>query len=95
MQEEFDPTRINAVLLLTDGRNEDPGSIDLDALLSDLTSRNEGTSSRPVRIFTIAYGEDADQGTLERIAEATNGASYNATDPTTIDRVFTAVVSNF
>jgi Ca-activated chloride channel family protein len=95
MQDEFDPTRINAVLLLTDGRNEDPGSNDLNSLLRDLNSRNEGSSSRPVRIFTIAYGDDADQGTLERIAEATNGAAYTATDPTTIDRVFIAVVSNF
>ena len=32
---------------------------------------------------------------LRTIAEATNSAVYNATDPKTISRVFTAVVSNF
>ena len=29
------------------------------------------------------------------MAEATNGASYDASDPKSITKVFTAVVSNF
>jgi Ca-activated chloride channel family protein len=48
-----------------------------------------------VRIFPIAFSGDADLQTLSDIAEATDAAAYDATDPTTIDRVFTAVVSNF
>jgi Ca-activated chloride channel family protein len=32
---------------------------------------------------------------LRRIAEATNAAAYDASDPTTINKVFTNVVSNF
>ncbi len=48
-----------------------------------------------MRVFTIGYGADADLATLRAIAEASNAALYNATDPTTIDKVFTAVVSNF
>jgi Ca-activated chloride channel family protein len=48
-----------------------------------------------VRVFTIAYGADADPQVLERIAEASAGAAYDATDPTSIDRVLTAVISNF
>jgi Ca-activated chloride channel family protein len=91
----FDPTRINAVLLLTDGRNEDPRNDDVNALLRTLRAGSEGQSTRPVRIFPIAYGKDADIATLRRIAEATSAAVYDASDPTTIDKVFTAVVSNF
>jgi Ca-activated chloride channel family protein len=83
------------VVLLTDGKNEDPADNNLDALLNDLRAGNEGQSSRPVRIFPIAYGKDADLGTLRRIAEATNAAAYDATNPTTISSVLTAVVSNF
>jgi Ca-activated chloride channel family protein len=90
----FDPGRINAVVLLTDGRNEDDRNNDLQALLRTLRSRNEG-NERPVRIFPIAYGADADLGTLQRIAESTNAAVYNASDPKTIEKVFLAVVSNF
>jgi Ca-activated chloride channel family protein len=48
-----------------------------------------------VRIFTIAYGNDADEATLKRIAESTNAAAYSAVDPATIVNVFNAVVSNF
>ena len=90
----FDPGRINAVVLLTDGRNEDDRNTDLQALLRTLRSRNEG-NERPVRVFPIAYGGDADLGTLQRIAESTNAAVYNASDPKTIEKVFLAVVSNF
>ena len=95
MKKGYDGTRINAVVLLTDGRNEDPRNDDLEATLKTLRAGSEGTSSSPVRIFTIAYGQDADAGTLRRIAEATDAATYDAADASTIDRVFTAVISNF
>ena len=95
----FDPTRINAVVLLSDGVNDD-GDLDddeeqLEQLLQTLRAGSEGQDTRPVRVFTIAYGGDADKTTLRRMAEATNAASYDASDPASITRVFTAVVSNF
>src|SRR5918996_6207745 len=40
--ETFDAQRINAVLLLTDGQNEDERNDDLDGLLRTLRGRNEG-----------------------------------------------------
>ena len=95
LKESFDAARINAVLLLTDGRNEDPRNDDLDGTLRVLRAGSEGTSASPVRLFTIAYGEDSDLAVLRQMAEATNAAVYDASDPTTINRVFTAVVSNF
>jgi Ca-activated chloride channel family protein len=82
---------INAVVLLTDGRNEDNG-ISLDNLLGQLRTE-EG--ARSVRLFTIGYGEDADLDTLRRISQTTNAAAYDSSDPTSIDQIFTAVVSNF
>ena len=94
LTEAYDPSKINALVLLTDGRNEDVNT-DLEGLIAELTAGSEGVQSRPVRVFTIAYGEDADLGTLRRIAEATNAAAYDASDPTSIDQVFTSVISNF
>jgi Ca-activated chloride channel family protein len=91
----YDPARINAVVLLSDGRNEDPRNESLADLLEFLRGANEGESTKPVRIFTIAYGNDADEATLKRIAESTNGAAYSAVDPSTIVNVFNAVISNF
>ena len=62
-----DPTRISAIVVLTDG--EDTNSrLKLDELLTRLKSTSEQTG---VRIFTIAYGEDASKDVLKRISEAT------------------------
>ncbi|MBA3655521.1 MAG: substrate-binding domain-containing protein [Actinobacteria bacterium] len=91
----FDPSRINAVVLLTDGQNDDPRNNDLDALVAALRAGSEGLSSTPVRLFTIAYGKGASLGVLKRMAEATNAAAYDASDPQTIANVFTQVISNF
>lgn len=95
LRSSYDPTRINAVLLLTDGRNEDDRNRDLDGTLGVLREGSEGQATSPIRLFPIAYGEGADLGVLERMAEATNAKAYDASDPATIANVFTAVVSNF
>jgi Ca-activated chloride channel family protein len=99
MLDTYDPTKINAVVFLTDGVNDDgtPGD-DNDqfrALVEQLRSGSEGASSRPVRVFTISYGEGADVPTLRSIAQATSAAHYDASNPATIQQVFTAVISNF
>jgi Ca-activated chloride channel family protein len=96
---DYDPARINAVVLLSDGRNDDGSTADdrdqLTSLVDQLQSGGEGQANRPVRVFPIAYGDDADLPTLRQIADATSAAVYDSSDPTSIDKVFTAVVSNF
>ena len=57
-------------------------------------SSSEG-SDTSVRVFSVAYGENADLDTLRKISEASRAAAYDATDPTSIERIFTAVISNF
>lgn len=97
--EAYDPARINAIVVLSDGQNQDGDGTDdsdqLEELLTSLRGSSEGQMTRPVRVFPIAYGEDADQSTLRQIADATSAAAYDASDPTTIDRVLDAVISNF
>lgn len=99
MKQTYDGSKINAVVMLTDGVNDDGETGDdadqLTALVSSLRSGSEGSTAQPVRVFTISYGADADTPTLKRIAEATNAALYDASDPQTIEQVFTNVVSNF
>jgi Ca-activated chloride channel homolog len=87
-----DPKHINAVVVLTDGQNSD-GNNDLDGLLKQLG--DQARLETGVRVFTIAYGADADSETLARIARASRGAAYDASKPEAIDGVLTAVVSNF
>ena len=95
----FDPTKINAVVFLTDGQNDDDRADDdqkqYNDMLTALKTGSEGVNSQAVRVFTISYGADADTATLKAIAEATSAAFYDASNPATIDQVFTNVVSNF
>jgi Ca-activated chloride channel family protein len=99
MLDTYDADKINAVVFLTDGVNDD-GVIEDDdeqfeALIRQLQAGSEGASSRPVRVFTISYGDGADVATLRAIAQATSAAHYDASNPLTIQQVFTAVISNF
>lgn len=93
MSTSADPDRINAIVLLTDGRNEYPPDTDLDGLIRSLQVSENAAGA--VRVFSIAYGQNADLETLRRISEASRAAAYDATDPTSIERIFTAVISNF
>jgi Ca-activated chloride channel homolog len=86
-----DPASINAVVVLTDGRNEFTDN-DLDGLLRQLEA---SAQENGVRIFTIAYGPDADLETLQQISEASRAAAYDARNPASIDKVFANVLSNF
>jgi hypothetical protein len=86
----WDPERVNAVLLLTDGRNDDRRSITLAQLLKTL--RRERDPDRPVPVISIAYGEDSDVAALGAISRATGGTRYLAEDPGDIqDVLFDAV----
>ncbi|MGI8685698.1 MAG: extracellular solute-binding protein [Acidimicrobiales bacterium] len=95
LRKSYDPSRINAVILLTDGKNEDERNKDLDATLAALREGSEGQATSPVRLFPIAYGSGADLGVLEQMADATSAKAYDASNPATINDVFTNVVSNF
>lgn len=80
---------INSVVLLTDGVNDDPGSISLETLLGRLDKESG------VRLFTVGFSAGADHAGLKRIAEATDAQSYDASDAAGIDEVIAAVTANF
>lgn len=95
MTARAEPGRINAIVVLSDGQDTD-SSISLDSLIAKIgASGREGGDDAPVRIFPIAYGEGADTGALERIAEATGGQWFDASDAAKIDLVFASVINNF
>jgi Ca-activated chloride channel family protein len=92
MLEDLDTSRINAIVLLSDGQNEYPADTDLDSLLDQLQAESFDTS---IRVFPIAYSEQADIDALGEIAEASRAAMYDASDPAAIGNVMTNVISNF
>jgi Ca-activated chloride channel family protein len=87
-----DATRINAVVILTDGEDTS-SSISTSALRGRLAaqSRSEGTV---VRVYTIAYGSQANKTELEQIAAASGGKGFEG-DPKDIEAVYTSISSFF
>ena len=84
--------RINAIILLTVGFNEDAGDTDAEVLLASLAA---SSAEAGVRIFTIGYGRNPNSDTLRKIATATRAAYYDARDPALFADIFVRVVSNF
>jgi len=92
VRRHWEAGRINAVVLLTDGRNEKQGGLDLPALLDRLRA---GDPRRPVRVITIGYGPDADFAALRQIAQATKGSWHESADPREIQRIFIKAITTF
>ena len=84
-----DPRAINGVVVLTDGYNEDDHDTNLDALLAHLATNTN------VRVFTIAYSNDADVTTLRKLAQATNAQSFDARDTTDLADVVSRALASF
>jgi len=88
----YDPNKINAVVLLSDGQNDtdDPTS---DVQMSDrLTALGH---HQQVLIFTLAFGEDADKTTLQLISKLSHAHFYDATDPLKVTKVLGDLVTSF
>ncbi len=82
---------VNTVVVITDGKNEDPGSITLDQLLAQL--RTLHNPDRPVHVVTLAYGTGADQAALAKVAKVTDGLQFSSPDPRSIGKVFVTAVA--
>lgn len=67
-----DRGKISAIVVLSDGEDRD-SKMKLEELLNRIRFDNE---TRTIRVFTIAYGKDANGSVLEQIAEATQARTY-------------------
>ncbi|MFN2292517.1 MAG: extracellular solute-binding protein [Anaerolineae bacterium] len=86
-----DPDHIAAMVVLSDGEDT-VQDLTLDQLLREIGS--SGESGTAPKIFTIAFGNDADREVLRRIAETTGGRQYDS-DPRTINEVYAEIATFF
>ncbi|MEV1021821.1 substrate-binding domain-containing protein [Streptomyces sp. NPDC050264] len=77
--------KFNAVVVVTDGVNEDPGSVSRSSLVSQL--QDLADPEHPVPLIAIAVGPDTDKDEIEQIAEATGGSGHQVSDPADIQQV--------
>jgi Ca-activated chloride channel family protein len=91
MQREGDPERINAIVAMTDGR-ENQSAVTLNQLVREINQGNAG--GVPVIVFSIAYGDDADYDILTALANA-SGGQVREGSPETIQQLYKILSSYF
>ncbi|MEU3228193.1 substrate-binding and VWA domain-containing protein [Streptomyces sp. NPDC006976] len=82
--------KFNAVVILTDGSNQDERSISRSALIDELKAIAD--PERPVPVLAIAVGPEADREEVDQIARVTGGGGYQVTDPAEIQAVILQAV---
>jgi Ca-activated chloride channel family protein len=83
--------RIYGVVLLSDGLNEVAGGPSQADMLSRLPS---GTEASSVKIYTIAYGKDADEDLMATLANRTNGKKFEGSEED-IENIYFLISSEF
>jgi len=82
----WDPARLNVVVVLTDGRDDDVSSIGRQQLVDDLTTLQD--PRKPTRIIFVGIGPDVDAAELDQIATVTGGRAFTTPNPAGIRDVF-------
>jgi Ca-activated chloride channel family protein len=87
-----DPKHIKAMVVLTDG--QDTSSLmSLNQVVGELNQSSEEGGNAP-KLFTIAFGDDADKGVLQQMSEITGGKQYDS-DPQSIDQIYNEIATFF
>jgi len=92
LEAEGNPDHIRAIVVLSDG--EDTASVaTLDEVIQKIqASEEEGGNA--IKVFTIAFGEDADADILKQIAEPGGGKQYDSS-PETIQKIYDEIATFF
>ena len=77
---------------MTDGM-DDASTLTRDQLINDIAASGPNAGNG-IKVFTIAYGSDADVKDLQAIAGATGGQEYSGT-PQNIQQVYLQISSFF
>jgi Ca-activated chloride channel family protein len=86
--ERIGEKRLYGIVILSDGmdtQSEISGAVMFECLPS-------GEDVEGIKVFTIAYGLDADEALLKKIAERTNGKNFTA-DPENISEIYKKISS--
>ncbi|NUU23343.1 MAG: solute-binding protein [Streptomycetaceae bacterium] len=79
-QKQYNAAAFNQIFLLTDGKDEDtPFSMSKQAFLTQLQKLQN--PQKPLPIFAVGYGANADMATLTDIAKTTGGLAVPSSDP--------------
>jgi Ca-activated chloride channel family protein len=89
---EGDPDHIRAIVVLSDG-DDTASNASLDQVMQQIES-SAGEGGNAIKIFTIAFGDDADSDILKQIAEPSGGKQYDSS-PDTIQKIYDEIATFF
>ncbi|WP_407941936.1 substrate-binding domain-containing protein [Nocardiopsis codii] len=91
VQDGYHEDKINSVILLTAGQDEGSSDISHAELVAALQDRFD--PQRPVSMFIIAFGSQAEEAELRQVAAATSGSAFVTDDPDEIGDIFLSSIS--
>jgi len=92
LQTEGDPNHIRALVVLSDG--EDTVSYaTLDQVIAKITG-SESEGGNAIKVFTIAFGADANSDILKKIADPSGGKQYDSS-PENIQKIYDDIATFF
>lgn len=77
--------RLNLLIVLTGGRNDDPQDLDLTRFVDEMGKLTD--PQRPVPVIAVGVGPDADMAQLNAITSVTGGRAVAATDANDVANV--------
>ncbi|MFI7605694.1 substrate-binding domain-containing protein [Micromonospora sp. NPDC049366] len=91
VQEDWQPGRVNSIVLFTDGKNEDDNGVSQQQLLTQL--KRLADPERPVQVIIIGIGEGVSKAELDSIVKVTGGGSFVTKNPTEIGNIFLKAIA--
>jgi hypothetical protein len=92
VKKDWDPGRVNSVVMMTDGDNDDPGGgVSHEQLLAQL--KDLADPKKPIQLIIIGVGPSVNAAPLEQITKTTGGGVFIAEDPAKIGEIFLKAIS--
>ncbi|MFJ8581273.1 VWA domain-containing protein [Micromonospora sp. NPDC093277] len=91
VQEDWQPGKVNSIVLFTDGKNDDDNGISHKDLLAQLKKLRD--PEQPIQVIIIGIGTDVSQAELEPITAITGGRPFVTADATKIGEIFLQAIA--
>ncbi|MEE3918330.1 VWA domain-containing protein [Micromonospora sp. BRA006-A] len=79
VQQDWEPGKVNSIVLFTDGKNEDDNGISQKELLDQLKKLKD--DEQPVQVVIIGIGTEVNRAELESITKVTGGGASSPPTP--------------
>ncbi|MFC4135341.1 VWA domain-containing protein [Hamadaea flava] len=91
VQHDWDPGRVNSIVMMTDGDNDDDNGISHADLLAKL--KQLADPKRPIQVIIIGIGPSVNAAPLKQVTDLTGGGVFTAKDPAKIGEIFLQAIS--